>query len=344
VPAPIVLWTSCGSFRLATNGRVWRLPPHWLVLHGGGTGRRFGAQLNVRRNHAGRFLLLLHGRLVWRSHDLYPRDGGDVAFGRHEFAFASYRRGVYLTDLRGGERLVARGRGLGLVDFTRAGDLIVVGGRSITFLSRQGVILRRFRYRLRNGYSFDEPTDTLYFVTSAGRLAAARETRVRLGRKLTGVDGTLSLAQPGLLVFSAAHGITVTGRDGTLVARASWRSRRLGLDSGVSVSLDGRAFAFRLTDAHPGSRSGTAAIYVLRAGATRAHLIYRHRLGPSGCAVGAGLGWHGRYLLYDSSDGHLDIIDSKTGAVRHLTRLARGLPHHGASERALATWRSDIHR
>ena len=61
-----------------------------------------------RRNSAGAYFLLRHGHLVWRSHDLYPNDGSSIAFGPHSFAFASYRRGVFLTNLDGPERLVLR--------------------------------------------------------------------------------------------------------------------------------------------------------------------------------------------------------------------------------------------
>src|SRR6266436_2368869 len=43
VPSPIVLWTSCGGFRLAPDGRVSRLPRRWLAKQGSGTGRRYGA-------------------------------------------------------------------------------------------------------------------------------------------------------------------------------------------------------------------------------------------------------------------------------------------------------------
>jgi hypothetical protein len=41
VPAPIVMWTSCGAYRLARDGRVAALPRHWLARHSGGTGRRW---------------------------------------------------------------------------------------------------------------------------------------------------------------------------------------------------------------------------------------------------------------------------------------------------------------
>src|SRR6266700_5676928 len=72
VPAPIVLWTTCGGYRVAADGTVSRLPRHWLVRHGSGTGRRYGAHLDIRRTRAGGFLLLFKGRVVWRSSSLYP--------------------------------------------------------------------------------------------------------------------------------------------------------------------------------------------------------------------------------------------------------------------------------
>jgi hypothetical protein len=340
VPAPIVLRTSCGGFRLDADGMVSRLPGHWLADHGNGTGRLFGAHIAIRRNRSGLYVLLARGRVVWRSHGLYRNDGGSVAFGPHAFAFASYRRGVFLTDLKRREHLVVRGRGLYPYTFTSAGDLIVTGGRTIAFVSPRGATLRRFHYRLRNGFSFDERTDTLYFVTPRGVLARARGTQVELARSLRNVDGTISVASPNLLVFSGAHAITVTKRDGTFVSSARWSARRLSSDSGVSPSPDGSAVAFRLSDAYPGSKSGSATVYVLRAGETRAEAMYTHRLGPSGCAVGANLMWHSRSLLYSSTDGRLDVLDTRSGTVRDLSRLA--LPRRSPAERVYAAWLSDF--
>jgi hypothetical protein len=341
VPAPIILWTSCGSFRLAPDGQVTRLPRHWLALHSGGTGRRYGAHLNLRRDRAGRLVLLLRGRVVWRSHGLHPNDGGDVAFGPHEFAFASYRRGVFLTDLKGAERLVVRGRGLAPYYFTSNGDLLVTGSRSIRLVSRKSLVLRRFNYRARNGYTFDEQSNTLYYVTLDGRLATVHETgRARLGRRLRGVDGTVSLAQPGLLVFTGGQEFTVTHRDGTPVAHTSWNPR-LVFDSGVSASPNGHAFAFRLLNVGANSQ-GTASVYVLRVGSTRPRLIYRHQLDRT-YGVGAGFGWHGDNLFYQSSDGRLVILDTRSGRSTDLGPLARALPHW-PGEHAYAAWRSEIHR
>jgi hypothetical protein len=61
------------------GGRVSRLARRWFAVCNGGTGRRFGAHLEIRRNRAGRYFLLEHGRRVRRSHNLYPNDGGSLA-------------------------------------------------------------------------------------------------------------------------------------------------------------------------------------------------------------------------------------------------------------------------
>jgi len=334
LPAPVVAWSSCGTFRVGVDGTVTRLPRHWLARHGGGTGRRWEAKLDVRRNRPGRYVLVGGGRVVWRSHGLYPDSAGSVAFGPGLFAFASYGRGVFLTDLRHGERLVARGQALYPLDFMDDGDLVVAAGRELRLVSPEGRTVRRLRFRRRNSFAFDERSGTLFFVTPAGRLASVRGRRVRLGRSVTTVVGQISTPARGLVVFGGDRTIVVTRTDGSVVARTRWRSSAAGSDSGVSVSPDGRAFAFRLV------KGPHAALYVLRAGATRADPLYRHRLGPSGCAVGSNLSWSGRFLLYVSTDGRRAIVDTATRAVTDLTRLALALP----GERASIAWASDFRR
>ena len=90
VPATVVVRTSCGVFDLKPDGRVARLPRGWLAQRTGGTGRRYGADVSIRRTHGGRFILARHGRAIWRSARVYYRTGGDIAFGPHLFAFDDY--------------------------------------------------------------------------------------------------------------------------------------------------------------------------------------------------------------------------------------------------------------
>lgn len=339
VPAPIVFKTSCGGFRLATSGAVTRLPRRWFAAHAGGTGRRYGADLQVRRNRAGRIFLLRRGRLVWRSHGLYPNTGGDVAFGPKAFAFSAYTRGVFLTDLRGPERLVVLGRGRYPHDFFRSGRLIVAGGRALTVLSPRGRVEHRYPYS-RRGYAFDGGGNTLFFLTPSGRLATVSESRLHVGRRL-GFDGTVSFVEPRRLLFYGARSLTLTTRDGRLLARARWPRARLDLlDSGAGVSPDGRRVAFRLSDARPGARSGRAVLFLLTAGQMHARPVYRHRLGPVGCGTGATMRWHDRQLLYTSADGEVAVFDAARGRLLDLTALARALPRRRA-EQPLAAWASD---
>jgi hypothetical protein len=339
-PAPIVFRTSCGGFRLNTSGRVSRLPPRWFAAHSGGTGRRFGADLQIRRNRAGRIFLMRQGRLVWRSHDLYPRTGGDVAFGPNTFAFASYYRGIFVTDLNSPERLVYRGRGRYPYDFFRSGRLIVTGGRAITVLSPEGRVERRYPYSRRGGFSFDCDTNTLFYVTPRDRLATVTETHLRVGRRL-GFDGMVSYAEPGRLVFYDRRSVALADRTGRLIARAHWQRGGLDiLDSGAAVSPDGRHLAFRLSDARAGARSGNAVLFLVAAGERRARAIYRHRLGPIGCGTAASLRWHGQHLLYSSADGQVAIIDA-AGRRHDLAQFATALPRRGRTEQPLVAWRAD---
>jgi hypothetical protein len=275
------------------------------------------------------------GTLVWRSTGFHRSDGG-VAFGPHEFAYASYSTGVYLTDLERPERLVVAGRGLYPVDLTRSGELLVAGRSTITVVSRDGRILRRYRFSAPSGYAFDAAGDTLFFVTRDDMLAAARGPHLRLVRRLSTPAGSMS-AVGGLLVFLGVRDLEVVRRDGRVLARTTWPTG--SSDSGVSVSADGRSYAFRVSSA----RRSWAAVYVLRAGSERADVAFRGRLGPSGCAVDANLSWHGRFLLYDSTDGTLAVLGHDGEAV-DLGALARALPHLSPAERATAAWESDFRR
>jgi hypothetical protein len=341
VPAPIVFRTSCGAFRLARQGHVTRLPRRWFARHGARAGRRYGTDVQVRRTRPGRIILRRGGRVVWRSAALYPNDATNVAFGPGLFAFSAYRTGIYVTDLRGSERLIVPGRGLYPYDFTSRGELLVrtAPGR-VAVVAPGGTFLRTYRFREGIGFTFNGRN--LYFVRPDGTLAVAEGARLLSVRTLPRVGGWISHATPGLLVFTAARGVTVTRVDGSLVARAGWRGARLGnFDSGLIPSADGRSFAFRLSNARAGAKSGEAVVYLLNSGASRARAVYRHRLGPAGCAVGATISWHGRFVLYRSIDGQRTLIDGRTARRTDLTALAGALPHLG-TETADVHWRSDL--
>ncbi|HZQ65823.1 MAG TPA: hypothetical protein VFA66_11415 [Gaiellaceae bacterium] len=158
--------------------------------------------------------------------------------------------------------------------------------------------------------------------------------RVRLLRSLRGVRGSLGVVSRSALVFQGPRTIDVVRRDGTRVASVRFASGEI--DAGVSVSPDERSFAFRPTD------FGTSTVFVLRAGARVARAIYRHRLGPSGCGRGAGLGWSGRFLLYDSTDGQLAVLDSLGRPALDVRAFAARLPEQNRGERADAWWANEF--
>lgn len=342
VPAAIVLRTSCGGFRLAPDGRVTRLPAGWFARHAGWTGRRYGADLKLRRTRAGGIILRRGGRTLWRSSGLYRNDGGSVAFGPGSFAFAAHHRGVFLTDLDRPERLVLRGRGLFPMDFTRRGELLVGAQAAIIVLDRRGRVVARHRHRHRNGYTFDPWSETLYFVSRRGVLTAATGGRTRPLRRVADA-GWLWAFGRDRLVLQERRAFAVLDADGTTVAETRWGGARpAALDSGPSASADGRWFAFRRSSVRAGSRrGGLATVYLLRSGETQARPLFRHRLGAAGCAPGANLTWHGRFVLYDAYEGGLAVLDTLRGGGRDLTALARSLSRR-QNDTVSAYWASQV--
>jgi len=348
VPGPLVLHTTCGWYEHDPNGRTFRLPNHWGARHGIGTGRRYGAKLDVCFDHTRHIRLCLRGRLVWRSRGAYSGFAGDLAFGPREFAFADYYRGVFLTDLRQPERLVLHGRGLYPDDFTRNGDLIVVAHHVLVVVSRSGEIVGRHRFRASNGYAFDWRSDTYVFVTPRGRLAALRARRVHLGPMVAQL-GRVSVVAKGLISLAGRGRLTIMREDGTLVATAGWRPEREALVVGPGASPDRRTFVYELSTARRPGQLGAATLYVLHPGDRRAQVLLRRWRSPVECVEGGpcagGLDWNGRFFLYQPGDGHVGVVDSATGRVIDLTRFDRSLPHLGPRpEQAVIGWKREFPR
>jgi hypothetical protein len=343
VPAPLVLSTDCGWFRLEIDSRVSRLPIDWYATHKLPWHPRY--HLTVRRTRPGRYLVLRGGRVVWRSAGLYYNEAGSIAFGPHAFAFDSYgRRGIFLTDLRGPERLVLHGRGLYPIGFRNRGELLVNSRRMITVLSQEGTVLQRYPYRRSSSFVFDEQSETLYFVSPDGVLSAAQGRAVRRIRRVR-LRGWIGLLGRRLLTFTGQRHVAVLRRDGSFVARASWRGARRGIDAGVDTTDDGKLFAFRVSQARPGARRSTATVYVLRAGEGRARVIYRHRLDQAGCGSGASLDWHGSSLLYRSVDGTgvaEAAVLAPDGSPTRLTPLLRALPRLSPAAPGNVFWATEF--
>jgi hypothetical protein len=336
LPAAIVAVDDCGAFLAREDGRVERLPRHWLARHSSWTGRVYGPKLQVRFVRR-RLELRVDERAVWRAARVYPDYGGSLAFGPHDlFAFTTFKRGLFLASRPGRERLVVRGRGLYPIGFTPRGDVLVALPRSrIWLVDAGGHVLLRIRYRARNGFAFDERTGTLTWISRRRRLAQLVDRRFALRRRLL-TDGWLQLEPAGLLGFVGLRSLLVTSADGSRVASAT--VARGTIDSGVTGSPDGSRFAFRV-------RLGAARVgapvevYVLRAGGSVARRLLRYRLRAVGCGGGAGYGWDGDALLYYGAEDTRQIaIDTRSGRVTDLSRLVRVLPRRGPY--ANLAWRS----
>ena len=82
---------------------------------------------------------------------------------------------------------------------------------------------------------------------------------------------------------------------------------------------------------------GTETVSLLRAGADSAVPVHTERVAFKVCEREASLQWHGKWLLYNNSEGNLAAIDT-TGAhsAIELGSLLRGLS--GTSDGISATW------
>jgi hypothetical protein len=345
VPSPLVLSTDCGWYRLETDGVVSRLPADWYATHKRPWSPQYG--LTYQRTHAGRYLVLREGRVVWRSSGLYFNEDGSGAFGPGAFAFASWgRRGVFLTDLRGPERLVVRGKTSYPIGFTRQGELLVSGPGTITVVSQDGTVLRRVRYRRSSSFSFDEQTQTLYFVTPTGMLSAVDGSAVRRIGKIR-ERGWIGVLGRRLLTFTGPRHLAVLRRDdGSLVARANWHGAR-ELDAGVAVSDDGRLFAFRVSNVQARARRARAVVYLLRAGESSVRAVDRTRIRRAGCGGGgASLSWRGSSLLYRAADNYGVVSDvavlAPDGSATRLTPMLRALPWISSATPGNAFWASEF--
>ena len=346
VPSPLIAWDSCGTFRLADDGQVSGLRRHWLAFHGGGTGRRFGADLQLRRSHSGAYVLLRHGHALWRSQGLYPNDYTGVAFGPGLFAFGSYtHRGIFLTDLRRPERMVARGRAVYPLGLTGGGMLLVDAQHAILVIAPSGRTVRRYGYARRRGFAFGDAQGVLYFVTRGGTLAEMRNGRARIVGRAPAIVAWPNLIAPGLVAWQRAHRVVISNGSGDVVARARWPARRGAMDLGVYVSPDRTLFAYRVTKIWPGARRPSATVYVLRQGDRAGRLLVTHQAAPPGCGgVPGGLGWSGHDLLYEFGGGRVAVFDVDSSARTDLATFARAIPRRDPGDSVAFAWASSFAR
>lgn len=284
---------------------------------------------------------------MWRSSGLYPNDYTGVAFGPGLFAFGSYtHRGIFLTNLRGPERLVARGRNGFTVGFTSQGRLLVDGRRAILVIGRSGRELHRYPYARRRGFGYDERRGLLYFVTPRGLLADVGDgSRARVLGRAPSIGAWPTVLAPGLLAWLARHSLVVTDRRGEVVASSRW-PRALGtMDRGVAASPDGTLFAYRVTNARPKAPHPSAAVFVLRRGQDRARLLVSHAVAAPGCGgVPGNIGLDHHHLLYDFGDERVVVFDLDSGARTSLTAFAKAIPRRERGASLSFAWASSFAR
>jgi hypothetical protein len=167
---------------------------------------------------------------------------------------------------------------------------------------------------------------SILFVTQDRRLLSFDGRLARLlGRTTINPGQWLQPIGGGLIGVFGTGGIRVFRASGGLFASAALRGTTDG--TGLVGSPDGRAVAY-LTEWRRSIHvyHGVATVALLRAGARRGKILYRQPV-RFGCGSGGGISWHGRWLLYESSEPQRIVAISTVGhRVVDLTHLAHELP------------------
>ena len=306
VPAPIVVTTQCGRFRLQPGGQAVFEGPRTLPVP---KGSDYFMDLTWYRFSRGRHLLIGRGlKQLWRSHDRYPFTRADsvgaVVVGAHELAF-SYGGRLYRARYGEPERLVAR-----------AEDPVALFSGQL--LSRRlhgwALVLRgtgKVVVRHAVEPQWDRAAGMVVFRTGR-RLRAFDGRRVRLlaNRYDLGVKGNPVVEPLGRFVsLHDRRRLVLVGYEGRVVASTPLPKARTQDDvvsSAVTSNAAGTGVAFTAT--HRWNSRET--VYLLAAGSRRAHALFSARPDIGGCGYVASVAWHGRWLLYSSGDQRATILDS----------------------------------
>jgi hypothetical protein len=209
-------------------------------------------------------------------------------------------------------------------------------GRQLLLRSDTGALLRTIA-RGPLGSNYFVTDGSLYFIVH-GILMTARGARIQQ----LGSVASLGLSDPWwqpvgpLLELEDNSRLVVLRPDGSVFASTPL-PRRNGRTESISSSLvvapDASAVAFTgasgLADDPATARgaTGTETVYLLRAGARTATPEHTEGVAFKVCERGAGLQWHGSWLLYSNSEGHLAAIDTAgTRRAIELGGLVRSLP------------------
>jgi hypothetical protein len=337
VPAPITITNGRASFRVQRNGSVVRIPTARTPFPADAAFEGNGVWFSIRHRH---LVIGREGRELWRSQGLFPssnrnawRQVGDVQVGPHAVAF-SYANKLYLAPLIGAERLI--GRSELAVGFTSGGLYTFQWNRRLLLRSDTGAVLTTIA-RWPFNVDFDLVSGTLYFL-SHGTLMRAHgaQTRPLVSVRSLGLSANSSLQTIGPSVeLRDDNRLVVLRSDGSLFAsipvpRTDGQPDTISSSLVVAPSTSAIGFTAAAGDtADPNTARrphGTETVYLLRAGAHTATPVHTERVEFQVCERGAGLQWHGKWLLYSNSEGNLVLVDS-AGVHRaiELSRLARRL-------------------
>jgi hypothetical protein len=335
LPAPVVLTTSCGRYRVSASGRVRFLGARRLPVPARSS---WFMDLTWYRIEHGRLLVGRRHRLLWRSQGRFAAARGKgvgavtLSGTRVAFSFFSGRTPtLYLARLDGAEERVARGETP--LGWPETGSLLTLSSRGgvIRVRSADGRLHRTLARGVYN-FVFDWTAGAFVYVVhgtlerfDGGRVRAlARLAELRLG----GRPSVTPLA--GVLVVSGRRRLVVLRPDGSLLsstllprprARADWAPGALAADGKGDV-----AFTATRGNTAYGS-SGSEGVYLLAPGASTAQAIYREHVDFAVCERGAELAWRGDWLLYSASEGYAAAIDTaQPGRSVELSGLVRRLP------------------
>ncbi len=341
LPAPLIVTTSCGRFRVGQNGGLTYLGPRTLPVP---LGTCYWADLTWYRFSRGHLLVGRGYRRLWRSRgtyaSTYPANIGAVVLGARGLAFSYFRSlgepsRLYLARYGSSERPL--GRGETPLEFLRSGELVTQRERGGAIVLRtpggrlDGVIVPH-----ASDPQVDRQSGTLVFRVGL-RLGVFDRGRVRelADLRMLGIKGWPVVEPLGRLVaVRDRRRLVVLDYEGRLIAATALPARQQPADtvsSSVVANENGTAVAFSATLGNTAYRSrGIETVYLLGAGEQQARPLFGEQLDFQICERGADLAWHGRWLLYSDSERRAAVIDSSQGADPiELSGLIARLPGSG---------------
>ena len=304
----------------------------------------------------GHVVFTRQGRVVWRSvggtYD--PQALGAAVLGPGWVAFSSYEgtggsSDLFLSARFGGERKVAENEEPLVAG--ASGDLIV--SKWYPNGANPDLVVRRpdgeLSVLLATGVSvsYSEPlSGTLLYLRgrTVRRTDGSRSWPVVRMAEL-GVPGLewVDRLEDGRILLTGRRSLAVLTPNGRMIEHATLARipkggsgyvnvvgsyGRTGLVPSVNPSTGGLILLQAVwLDANAGGGKGWEGVYELPRGVSKARLLFGKRLTLAVCAHGSGALWHGRWLLYWTSEGRVIVIDS---SGRHrpidLSKVARAVP------------------